>query len=116
MLRILSQKLLTRYRELKQEVPDGLLLMQVGAFMQVMDQDARTVFQVTGLKRQMAGEVEDPVVVRRSSVRARRLRGQVGPRRPLGGAGRAGSRQGTPAGRGDPGALRHASGSGDRTR
>jgi DNA mismatch repair ATPase MutS len=60
---ILSQKLLTRYRELKQEVPDCLLLMQVGAFMQVMDQDARTVSQVTGLKLQMAGEVEDPVVV-----------------------------------------------------
>jgi DNA mismatch repair ATPase MutS len=31
--------------------------------MQVMDQDARTVSQVTGLKRQMAGEVDDPVVV-----------------------------------------------------
>jgi DNA mismatch repair ATPase MutS len=41
----------------------NLLLMQVGAFMQVMDQDARTISQVTGLKLQMAGEVEDPVVV-----------------------------------------------------
>jgi hypothetical protein len=36
---ILSQKLLTRYRDLKQDVPDCLLLMQVGTFMQVMDQD-----------------------------------------------------------------------------
>jgi DNA mismatch repair ATPase MutS len=60
---ILSQKLLIRYRELKQHVPDGLLLLPVGAFMQVMDQDARTVSQVTGLKLQMAGEVDDPVVV-----------------------------------------------------
>jgi DNA mismatch repair ATPase MutS len=60
---ILSQKLLARSWELKQDVPDGLLLMQVGAFMQVMDQDARTVFQVTGLTRQMAGAVEEPVVV-----------------------------------------------------
>jgi DNA mismatch repair ATPase MutS len=60
---ILSQKRLARYRELKQDVPDCLLLMQVGAFMQVMDQDARTVSQVTGLKLQMAGAVEDPVVV-----------------------------------------------------
>jgi DNA mismatch repair ATPase MutS len=60
---ILSQKLLARYRELKQDVPDYLLLMQVGAFMQVMDQDARTVSQVTGLKLQMAGEAEDPVVL-----------------------------------------------------
>jgi hypothetical protein len=53
---ILSRKLLTRYRELKQDVPDCLLLMQVGAFMQVMDQDAWTVSQVTGLKLQMAGD------------------------------------------------------------
>lgn len=60
---ILSQKLLARYRKLKQDVPDCLLLMQVGAFMQVMDEDARTVSQVTGLKLQMAGEVDDPVVV-----------------------------------------------------
>ena len=36
--------------------------MQVGAFMQVMDQDARTVSQVTGLTLQMAGAVDDPVV------------------------------------------------------
>jgi DNA mismatch repair ATPase MutS len=60
---ILSQKLLMRYRELKQDVADCLLLMQVGAFMQVMDQDARTVSQVTGLTLQMAGEVDDPVVM-----------------------------------------------------
>jgi DNA mismatch repair ATPase MutS len=60
---ILSRKLLVRYRELKQDVPDCLLLMQVGAFMPVMDQDARTVSQVTGLTLQMAGAVDDPVVV-----------------------------------------------------
>jgi DNA mismatch repair ATPase MutS len=60
---ILSQKLLMRYRALKQDVPDCLLRMQVGAFMQVIDQDARTVSQVTGLKLEMAGAVEDPVVV-----------------------------------------------------
>jgi DNA mismatch repair ATPase MutS len=60
---ILSQKLLMRYRELKQDVPDCLLLMQVGAFMQVMGEDARAVSQVTGLTLQMAGVVDDPVVV-----------------------------------------------------
>jgi DNA mismatch repair ATPase MutS len=60
---ILSRKLLMRYRELKQEVPDCLLLMQVGAFMQVMGEDARAVSKVTGLTLQMAGEVDDPVVV-----------------------------------------------------
>jgi hypothetical protein len=59
---ILSRKLLARYRELKQEVPACLLLMQVGAFMQVMAEDARTVSQVTGLTLQMAGAVDDPVV------------------------------------------------------
>jgi len=60
---ILSRKLLMRYRELKQDVPDCLLLMQVGAFMQVLGEDARAVSEVTGLTLQMAGEVEDPVVV-----------------------------------------------------
>jgi DNA mismatch repair protein MutS len=60
---ILSQKLLMRYRELKQDVPDCLLLMQVGVFMQVMGEDARAVSQVTGLTLQMAGAVDDPVVV-----------------------------------------------------
>jgi DNA mismatch repair ATPase MutS len=40
---VLSQKLISRYRELKQEATDCVLLMQVGAFMQVMDKDAKTL-------------------------------------------------------------------------
>ena len=60
---VFSQKLVKRYKELKEEVPDCLLLMQVGAFMQVMDEDARAVSDVTGLKLQMAGDVDDPVVL-----------------------------------------------------
>lgn len=60
---VFSQKLVKRYKELKQEVPDCLLLMQVGAFMQVMDEDTRAVSDVTGLKLQMAGEVDAPVVL-----------------------------------------------------
>lgn len=60
---IRSAKLVARYRELKTETPDCLLLMQVGAFMQVMDDDARAVSKVTGLKLQMAGDIDDPVVV-----------------------------------------------------
>ena len=60
---IFSPKLVKRYRELKAEVPDCLLLMQVGAFMDVMDEDARAVAEVTGLKLQMAGDVDDPVVL-----------------------------------------------------
>ncbi len=59
---VFSQKLVKRYKELKKEVPDCLLLMQVGAFMQVMDEDARAVSEVTGLKLQMAGDVDAPVV------------------------------------------------------
>ena len=47
---VYSPKLVKRYQELKEEVPDCLLVMQVGAFMQVMDEDARAVSQVTGLK------------------------------------------------------------------
>src|SRR4030066_98026 len=60
---VLSQKLISRYRELKQEAPGCVLLMQVGAFMQVMDKDAKTLSQLTGLKLQMAGEIGDPVVL-----------------------------------------------------
>ena len=60
---IFSQKLVSRYKELKEAVPDCLLLMQVGVFMQVMDEDARAVSDVTGLKLQMAGDVDDPVVL-----------------------------------------------------
>ena len=60
---IFSPKLVQRYRELKAEAPDCLLLMQVGAFMDVMDEDARAVADVTGLKLQMAGDVDDPVVL-----------------------------------------------------
>ena len=37
---VYSEKLVKRYRELHQESLDCLLLMQVGAFMQVMDEDA----------------------------------------------------------------------------
>jgi MutS domain I len=52
---VYSEKLVKRYRELYQESPDCLLLMQAGAFMQVMDEDARSVAMITGLKLQMAG-------------------------------------------------------------
>ncbi|MCD4751123.1 MAG: hypothetical protein K8R59_17255 [Thermoanaerobaculales bacterium] len=57
---IRSTKLVARYRELKTEAPGCVLLMQVGAFMQVMDSDARAVSAITGLKLQMAGDVDDP--------------------------------------------------------
>jgi hypothetical protein len=43
--------------------PGCVLLMQVGAFMQVMDDDARALGVLAGLKLQMAGDVDDPVVV-----------------------------------------------------
>lgn len=60
---VFSQKLVTRYNKLKQEAPDCILLMQVGAFMQVMDDDARAVSEITGLKLQMFGDVDKPVVL-----------------------------------------------------
>ena len=60
---VFSQKLVKRYKELKEAVPDCLLLMQVGVFMQVLDEDARAVSEVTGLKLQMAGDADDPVVL-----------------------------------------------------
>ena len=54
---IRSPKLVAQYRALKAEAGGCLLLMQVGSFMQVMDEDARAVAAVTGLKLQMAGAV-----------------------------------------------------------
>ena len=60
---IFSQKLADRYNELKQEAPDCILLMQVGAFMKVMNGDAQKISDLTGLKLQMAGDVGSPVIV-----------------------------------------------------
>ncbi|RKZ40967.1 MAG: hypothetical protein DRQ49_06600 [Gammaproteobacteria bacterium] len=39
----ISQKLIIHYHELKQQAPDCILLMQVGAFMQVMNEDAKAM-------------------------------------------------------------------------
>lgn len=60
---VFSKKLVRRYQELKEQCRDGILFMQVGAFMQVMNDDAGTVSEITGLKLQMAGEVGAPVVL-----------------------------------------------------
>ncbi len=60
---VFSEKLAQRYRELKGEQPGCLLLMQVGVFMQVMNDDARAVSGVSGLKLKMAGDVDAPIVV-----------------------------------------------------
>ena len=60
---IRSPKLVAQYRALKGEIDRCLLLMQQGSFLQVMDEDARAVAAATGLKLQMAGDVDDPVVV-----------------------------------------------------
>jgi DNA mismatch repair protein MutS len=60
---VVSERLIARYEELKTEAPDCLLLMQVGSFMQVMGDDARAISAVTGLKLQMGGGVDAPVVL-----------------------------------------------------
>jgi hypothetical protein len=60
---IFSSKLVKRYRELKEQATECLLLIQVGAFMDVMGEDARAVSAVISLKLQMAGEVDDPDVL-----------------------------------------------------
>lgn len=59
----LSPTIIEQYRQLNTEASDCVLLMQVGVFMQVLNDDARTVSQVTGLKLRMSGDVDDPVVV-----------------------------------------------------
>ena len=60
---MVSSKLIARYAELKSEALGCVLLMQVGAFMQVMGDDARAVSEVTGLKLQMGGNVDSPMVL-----------------------------------------------------
>ncbi|WP_295438151.1 hypothetical protein [uncultured Thiodictyon sp.] len=60
---VVSQQLTDAYRALQREADGYVLLMQVGAFMQVMDEGARQVSAITGLKLQMAGAVDDPVVL-----------------------------------------------------
>ena len=44
---VLSQGLIARYKALKAKVPDCILLMHVGVFMQVLDDDARVLSQVS---------------------------------------------------------------------
>jgi DNA mismatch repair ATPase MutS len=60
---VILLKLVTRYGELKPSVLGYLLLMQVGAFMQVMDEDAQVLSQVTNLKLPIGGEVDTPVII-----------------------------------------------------
>jgi len=52
-----------RYQELKAEEQTDILLMQVGAFMQVMNEDAKLVSEITGIKLQMAGDIDNPVIL-----------------------------------------------------
>ena len=75
---MIAAKLVRRYAELKLEAPGCVLLMQVGAFMKVLDEDARAVSGVTGLKLQMSGSVEEPVVPLRLA-RAREPNGVTRP-------------------------------------
>jgi DNA mismatch repair protein MutS len=58
---VFSQKLMVRYYELKKQEPDCILLMQVGIFMQVINEDAEALSELTGLKLQMGGNVKTPI-------------------------------------------------------
>jgi putative transposase len=61
---VYSSKLAEQYAKLKAKAgASSVLLMQVGSFMQVQGEDARAVSAVTGLKLQMAGDVDTPVVL-----------------------------------------------------
>ena len=60
-----SQKSANRYTVLKEQTPDCVLLMPEGAFMQVLQDDARAISEVTGLRLLMTGEVDAPVVLGR---------------------------------------------------
>ncbi|MBF0215008.1 MAG: hypothetical protein HQM00_15850 [Magnetococcales bacterium] len=58
-----SDTLATHYRALKTQSADCILLMQVGAFMRVMDADAYTLARVVGLRLERAGDEDNPVVL-----------------------------------------------------
>jgi len=59
-----SKKIHSRYVELKKDLPEEcVLLIQVGTFMQVMEKDARKVGEITGIKLQMVGDVDAPIVI-----------------------------------------------------
>jgi len=60
---VVSAKLQQHYLHLKSQVPDAVLLMQVGAFMQVMNEDAKIVSKICGIKLQMAGDIDNPVIL-----------------------------------------------------
>ncbi|MGK5092445.1 hypothetical protein WDW89_10595 [Deltaproteobacteria bacterium TL4] len=60
---VFSEKLAKRYQELKESVQDCILLMQVGVFMQVIGEDAHSVSAITGLKLNMAGTIQLPIVI-----------------------------------------------------
>lgn len=60
---VYSDKLTKEYETLKREAPGCLLIMQVGAFMRVMDEDAHIVAEACGLKLSVTGEVDRPHVI-----------------------------------------------------
>jgi len=82
---IFSEKLAEQYQALKKEEPGLVLLMQVGAFLQVMNEDARCLAEVTGLKLKMAGNPDEPFVVGGFPVSGLDLYGQASPGGSLGG-------------------------------
>lgn len=55
----------TRYRALKKQAPHAILLMQVGPFMQVLDEDAYTMARVAGLQLSQTGDEHEPVILGR---------------------------------------------------
>ena len=60
---MISNPLIEHYLALKEEVGEAVMLMQVGIFVQVLNQDARVLHELSGLKLKMAGDVDQPVVV-----------------------------------------------------
>jgi len=59
---MLSKKLVARYHELKQQVPDCILFMQVGVFMQMLDEDAQVVSKIANIELQVTGNAKSPTV------------------------------------------------------
>ena len=60
---MLSLSVTERYKTLKQDYPDAILLYRVGIFYKILFEDAVKASEVCGLKLMAEGEFENPIPV-----------------------------------------------------
>lgn len=53
--------IIKEYEKLKQEFPEYILLFQSGIFLRIINEDAKKVFEILGLKLRVEGGADNPV-------------------------------------------------------